>query len=396
MEEYFCTNCGAVLNDQYGFDPGEPWTCTECGTTLYGDDFPESERFPGVVWYCDGCGAVLNTQYGFDDEEDEWECTECGYTNSLSEDDVFESEASYRTYKRIMGAAKFFGDIYKSRSEDDDISDDEDEEEDEDWYSRDSEDSRYDDDDDDYDNDVDSSDDEDYDYVGSGYSSSYSYTSIGREEPEQAKLPLRVRITLFWHTFLRRLKIALIVATVLAIVGTAFIVIYYKTNAIPVGFSSEWAEGKDYEVVVKELKKQGFTNVRAEGVEDLPFDSLDESFKVTEITFANSSSSSSFDANTTHLPDETVRVYYHSAMQVAVPLSSKTARGMDYHDVKAQFEDAGFRSIEVNARKDLVLGFIDKPDTVAEIAIDGDKSFSLGDKYPVDTTIVIEYHAFKK
>lgn len=29
MDEYFCPNCGATLNDQPGFDPnGGTWTCT--------------------------------------------------------------------------------------------------------------------------------------------------------------------------------------------------------------------------------------------------------------------------------------------------------------------------------------------------------------------------------
>lgn len=35
MDEYFCPNCGATLNNQPGFDPdGGTWTCTSCGKLL--------------------------------------------------------------------------------------------------------------------------------------------------------------------------------------------------------------------------------------------------------------------------------------------------------------------------------------------------------------------------
>ena len=80
--EYYCTNCGSILDDQDGFDPDLPaWKCTVCGQALYGDDI--GNRFPGVVWFCDDCGAILNNQPGFTDEYDKWRCTECGYKNEI-------------------------------------------------------------------------------------------------------------------------------------------------------------------------------------------------------------------------------------------------------------------------------------------------------------------------
>lgn len=41
-------------------------------------------RFPGINWYCDHCGALLNTQRKFDDHKYIWKCTECGFKNSIS------------------------------------------------------------------------------------------------------------------------------------------------------------------------------------------------------------------------------------------------------------------------------------------------------------------------
>lgn len=48
-----------------------------------------SERFPGIEWFCDHCNACLNCQRGFDDHHYVWKCTECGYKNSISSDNIF-------------------------------------------------------------------------------------------------------------------------------------------------------------------------------------------------------------------------------------------------------------------------------------------------------------------
>lgn len=54
------------------------------------------KRFPHVKWYCDKCNTFLNRQKEFDDNLDSWECTKCGYKNSISADQVFESEEEYQ------------------------------------------------------------------------------------------------------------------------------------------------------------------------------------------------------------------------------------------------------------------------------------------------------------
>lgn len=46
------------------------------------------KRFPDIDWYCDRCNAFLNIQTGFNDNKNTWECTECGYVNSISEDAI--------------------------------------------------------------------------------------------------------------------------------------------------------------------------------------------------------------------------------------------------------------------------------------------------------------------
>ena len=54
-----------------------------------------SDRFPDVDWWCDRCNAHLNNQPGFDDHKYTWVCTECGYKNSISATNIYESEEDY-------------------------------------------------------------------------------------------------------------------------------------------------------------------------------------------------------------------------------------------------------------------------------------------------------------
>lgn len=88
--EYFCTNCGAILNDQPGFRYNNgTWKCMDCGQELFGDEAGDTGgKFNGVVFYCDGCGEILNRQEGFDYYDDTWTCTNCGLLNDISENNI--------------------------------------------------------------------------------------------------------------------------------------------------------------------------------------------------------------------------------------------------------------------------------------------------------------------
>lgn len=47
-----------------------------------------AKRFENVDWFCDNCNAYLNDQANFDDHHYVWKCTECGYKNSISRDNI--------------------------------------------------------------------------------------------------------------------------------------------------------------------------------------------------------------------------------------------------------------------------------------------------------------------
>ena len=120
MDEYYCPNCNAVLNDQFGFDPDKGfWFFTECGQELYGENIYSGELYDGVIWHCDGCGAILNKQSGFSDYCSIWYCTECGHGNVIDEDHIVDSD-------------KDDEDDWSNEDEDEDEDEGEDEGEDED------------------------------------------------------------------------------------------------------------------------------------------------------------------------------------------------------------------------------------------------------------------------
>ena len=89
MDEYTCPKCGAILNDQKGFDPEYgAWRCLRCGQMIMDEDTYNGDLYEGVAWYCDECGALLNKQDGFSDIYYSWNCTECGHENFINEDEI--------------------------------------------------------------------------------------------------------------------------------------------------------------------------------------------------------------------------------------------------------------------------------------------------------------------
>ena len=84
-----------TLSDKinYLFNPDEYYS------TYNGDDF--DSNYPDTTWKCDKCGAILNQQKGFDDKLSEWICKDCGHTNKIDISEVFNNEEDYLNDKPI-------------------------------------------------------------------------------------------------------------------------------------------------------------------------------------------------------------------------------------------------------------------------------------------------------
>ena len=78
----FCPNCkeGKMsINKQSTL-----WQCEVCGYELDADEFEDDY----VFWFCDECEEYLNIQPGFDKTATRQICTNCGYENDITFDNV--------------------------------------------------------------------------------------------------------------------------------------------------------------------------------------------------------------------------------------------------------------------------------------------------------------------
>ena len=55
-----------------------------------------------IDWYCDECNTYLNDQAGFNTSSGRWTCSECGYENDVTEDNIFDSEDDYLISKNKL------------------------------------------------------------------------------------------------------------------------------------------------------------------------------------------------------------------------------------------------------------------------------------------------------
>lgn len=441
MDEYFCPKCGAILNDQYGFDPnGGTWRCTECGELLMDDDVYDGDSFEGVAWYCDSCGALLNRQYGFSDSYGSWTCTECGHTNGITEDDIISDDQpefrcpncdvaldfqpGFDRYDDDWECTACGAHLHHSYSSDQYSVVEEPKHKcpncgaglDDQWcfadyqndwkctecgahlhhdYSDDEYEEVESDDDDDPDNDDDDeetdSNSSEYSYSSQGTSSSMAYSSntseySGSSQSSYTNLHTPTKKKVNW-----KLRIFGVLALIIAIlVGGA----YYEIKMLtPVGVASSVLIGKEYEAVITILEDAGFTNISTNEIADLPLNKISEENKVVSIKiglFEEFSDDSKIPSN---FP---VVITYHTLEKFPLPLSSKDAKGADYQDVMKSFKDAGFENIALEVEYDIITGWMTDDGEVKSVTVNGDNKFSAGNEYRADAEVIITYHTYRK
>lgn len=79
---------------------------------------------------------------------------------------------------------------------------------------------------------------------------------------------------------------------------------------------------------------------------------------------------------------------------IQVPASSSDLKRQNFENVTTTFREAGFTRIETEVLDDLITGWLTKDGSVEQVAINGNTSFSSGDRFPADARVVITYHTF--
>ena len=370
-DEFFCTNCGAVLNEQFGFDPDAGhWSCTECGTMLMGDDVYGGERFENVSWFCDNCGAFLNEQAGFSDLNSSWCCTECGYENEIDESEIYASEKEYRRSQRghsFLDSLNSINGVLASVNSALEGFVPDDEEEDGEYETE------Y-DDNDDY---------EDVEYDLESFNERRDRQNRRSEDPfynvpQQKPIPWKF----------------LLIGGLALLLTIAIGIGYHEFKLrIPAGYSSNELIGQNYKQVVYNLETAGFTNVSSNEIADLSVSQIEKDNQVTNVKIGGNSS---FDKAKKFPSNYKVVVTYHTVERYELAFSSKDVKGCSYSAVEKQFKNAGFANVKLEPKYDIVTGWVTDDGQVEAASINGNKSFSTGDSYRADSEIVITYHTWKK
>jgi DNA-directed RNA polymerase subunit M/transcription elongation factor TFIIS len=354
-DEYFCTHCGAILNDQYGFDPnGDTWICTCCGQTLYGDNIYDGNKFPGVMWYCDNCGALLNKQSGFSDDCGTWTCTACSYENSISEDEIYASEDEFRASKTakedhvaslladrtVECLSTILHEVFRQKRE------------------RQREEER-----------------------------------IRQEEErlQQEEARRRREEARSWRKAHRK---ELCFCTFCLFISLLGCLGYFEYKLlIPVGYASSDLIGIPYQTALGCLEGSGFTSINAIEIQDLSLSELAQDDLVTDVKIAWASQ---FDSTSRFPSNLKVTLTYHTLNPIAVPFSSSEAKGQDHADIADQLKAAGFANIKEVVLYDIITGWFASDGEVKSVSVAGDTRFDAGAEYRPDAEIIITYHTFKK
>jgi len=336
MDEYFCPNCGAILNDQLGFDPDAgTWTCTECGTHLMDDDVYEGDSFEGVAWYCDNCGALLNRQAGFSDTCGTWTCTECYHSNPINDDDEYSEGENGASFGESLGS--IVGD-----------------------------------------------------FTNAMYAKMQAEEAETRHEREVERRKDKQRRRAWRKAHKKGLRIFYLVLILIVVISIGY---YEGKQLTQVGISSNEMIGDDYTTVMNALKQKGFKYVSVEPIGDLVTGEEDELNKIegVKIGFIED-----FSENIKIPANIPVKITYHTYLTIGTPYSSKEAKKQSYEEVQEAFKTKGFTNIKLEVEYDIVTGWMTKEGDIEKITIDENDKFDSNEEFRPDSEVVITYHDWKK
>ena len=151
--------------------------------------------------------------------------------------------------------------------------------------------------------------------------------------------------------------------------------------------SSEYI-GVNYDVVVSELEKLGFTDIETIEVQDLNSGSQLKDYSIGEISI---NGTTVFEEKSNFEKDSKVLITYHTIPKLKVPISDIEIQDYDCETIASQFRDAGFSAIETQEVYDLDPALTDV-EFENEVIINGNHEFMAGDEIAFDSKISIICH----
>lgn len=141
------------------------------------------------------------------------------------------------------------------------------------------------------------------------------------------------------------------------------------------------------------MEDAGFSNVSTKKIEDLSENQISDEYIVTDVKIGWLTSFSDTMKVPSNFP---VTVTYHTAKKIAVPMSGKEAKGLNYKEVKKAFKDAGFINVSTEVEYDIITGWLTDDGEVESVIVDGDKKYDSSEEYKLNSDVVINYHTFRK
>lgn len=354
MDEYFCPRCGAILNNQYGFDPSNgAWTCTSCNQLLMDDDVYEGDIFEGVAWYCDECGDLLNRQSGFSDIYSTWTCIECYHINGTTEDDIINYSSDNficpSCYNILNNQWCFNKNDY-------------------DWTCTVCDTHLH------------------HNYSDDPYTIVEDEENDGEEVERESYAPLRKNSFLTftgkkehrlpkWRLRAKRIKAS-----------------FFSQGKIKIGYDYYELLQRNVSEVHTILHNKAFSNIKFNEVKDIYIGSPYKEGEVEQIMIGDNSFFKSFykfQYNTE------IIITYHEKKEITISFSANSLCKLNYIEVHRRLKELGFTEIYEQPIQDLKIGWLVKDGSVEKVSIAGNNSFNKNSVYHYDEKIVIEYHTFK-
>ena len=145
------------------------------------------------------------------------------------------------------------------------------------------------------------------------------------------------------------------------------------------------------------MAEMGLKNIQSCPMDDLNMKNLKDEGKVDSILIngIEFSDAESFDIHAeTFINYHSKRVLTNSRVEIG--MDSKELCDGNYQTAANELEKMGFTNIKTEPMADLHMGWLNKEGEVAEISIDGETSFVVGDIFEKTASIIIRYHSFKK
>ncbi len=183
-----------------------------------------------------------------------------------------------------------------------------------------------------------------------------------------------------------------ILGTLLAILLpiSVFLLVVQLGKLTPIGYDYSEFHGQNFETVVTELTEAGFTNIHAKPSANLTYDQLAAENSVYQVDVAGMVN---FTAETKKAYDVKITIYYYTLKELAVPISSKTAKGSNYLNIMNLLISAGFVDVRTEPKNSMLAELFTENGELESITINGDKNFNEGDKYRPDAVIILTYYS---